>query len=104
MGKIARYTLIATLIGVTAYALSTPAKADSGFVVRGTVEKNLDSASDYWQDGKKMQGSALVQVGYKLQGENGALESGIFHLSNPFSSTDYGMNGVYISGCFGKGC
>ena len=109
MEQVARYTLIAVLIGVAAYALSTPAKAD-GWFVEGQLNKNLDSATDYlrWdaEDGiVPIEGVATLSIGYAVKPTDATkIAFGISHYSNPWTGDDYGGNGLFIKGCFGKGC
>lgn len=109
MEKIARYTLIATLIGVTAYALSTPVKAD-GFFVEGQVNQNLDTSTDYirWKAGEgivPIEGIATLSVGYAVKPtDTTKVAFGISHYSNPWTGDDKGGNGVFLKGCIGLGC
>jgi hypothetical protein len=109
MEKIARYTLIATMIVVAIYALATPAKAD-GFFVESQVNQNLDSSTDYFRREAgggivPIEGLATLSIGYAVK-LNSAIKVafGVSHYSNPWTGNDYGGNGLFIKGCFGKGC
>ena len=89
------------------------AYADDGFVVRGTVSKSMDTATDYYEYTKKdgvqqLRGLGTVQVGYSVTLSSVEpyikSEAGVFHTSSPFTPEDYGMNGLYGSLCYGNGC
>lgn len=96
--------VIAACIMTTAIA-----KADdnSGLVVAGSINKNLDTVTDYQECNpggvcKAMRGTATLKVGYEWEqtGESidTAIFAGVYHESNPFTPNDYGMNGLFVEG------
>lgn len=109
MESIARYTLIATLIGVAVYALATHVKAD-GFFIEGQVNQNFDASTDYirWKAGEgivPIEGLATLSVGYAIKPTDATkVAFGVSHYSNPWTGDDYGGNGLFIKGCVGGGC
>ena len=84
--------------------MAMPAHAD-GLFVYGSAMRNLDHNTDYWQTDsrgtKHMTGIAEVKIGYAWMFDHARIEAGLQHTSNPYTGEDYGLNGVFVGGCWG---
>ena len=85
-------------------AMGMPVANADGLFVYGSAMRTL-GATDYseWRNGKlqDLRGLAEVKVGYAWQFDNARIETGLQHNSNPFTGDDYGVNGVFVGGCWG---
>ena len=85
-------------------AIGMPVANADGLFVYGSAMQTV-GATDYSEwDGSKLvdlRGMAEVKVGYAWMFDHTRIEAGLQHHSNPFTSADYGVNGVFVGGCLG---
>ncbi len=85
-------------------SMGVPVANADGLFVYGSAMKTVGQTDYSEWDGSKLvdlRGLAEVKIGYAWMFDHARIETGLQHNSNPFTDADYGVNGVFVGGCWG---